>query len=171
MSSLMIIFRLVHILAGIFWVGGIVMLSWFIMPAQSALGQAGMVFMQELMMRRRARFYITTAMLLTVLSGLFMYVRLAMTTDGEWTSSTMAKVLGVGAVAALIAGGIGSAVGGSTAKKMGELGATIQAAGGTPSEAQRAEMAALQARAKKSLRIVALLLIFTAIAMASARYL
>lgn len=170
MSALMIILRLIHILAGIFWVGGIVMLAWFIMPAQSALGQAGMVFMQELMMRRRARFYITTAMVLTVLSGLFMYARLAMTTDGVWAASTMAKVLGVGAVAALIAGGIGSAVGGSTAKRMGELGAAIQAAGGTPSEAQRAEMAALQARAKKALRIVALLLVFTAIAMASARY-
>jgi hypothetical protein len=171
MSALMIVLRLVHIVAGILWAGGIVLLSWFIMPAQSALGQAGMVFMQELMMRRRARLYITTAMVLTVLSGLFMYVRLAMTTDGAWAASTMAKVLGIGAVAAIIAGGIGSAVGGSTARKMGELGATIQAAGGTPSEAQRAEMAALQTRARKSLRTVALLLVFTAIAMASARYL
>jgi uncharacterized membrane protein len=168
-NALMIVLRLVHILAGIFWAGGIALLSWFILPAQSAVGQAGMAFMQELMMRRRARFYITMAMVLTVLSGLFMYARLAMTTEGVWAASTTAKVLGVGALAAIIAGGIGSAVG-RTAKKMAQLGATIQAAGGTPSEAQRAEMAALQARAQKTLRIVALLLVITVAAMASARY-
>jgi uncharacterized membrane protein len=169
-NALMIALRLVHILAGIFWAGGVALLSWFILPAQSAVGQAGIAFMQELMMRRRARFYITTAMVLTVLSGLFMYARLAMTTEGVWAASTTAKVLGVGALAAIIAGGIGSAVGGSTAKKMAQLGATIQAAGGTPSEAQRAEMAALQAHAQKALRIVALLLVITVAAMASARY-
>lgn len=168
-NALMIVLRLVHILAGIFWAGGIALLSWFILPAQSAVGQAGMAFMQELMMRRRARFYITMAMVLTVLSGLFMYARLAMTTEGVWAASTTAKVLGVGALAAIIAGGIGSAVGG-TAKKMAQLGATIQAAGGTPSEAQRAEMAALQARVQKALRIVALLLVITVATMASARY-
>ncbi|MEP6602095.1 MAG: hypothetical protein ABJB49_09855 [Nitrospirota bacterium] len=170
-SALMIVLRLVHIFSGIFWAGTAALLAWFILPAQTALGQAGAAFMMDLMLRRRLRAYLMTAMILTLLSGIAMYAYLAMTTHGMWARSTTAMVLGVGAVVGIIAGGIGGSIGSATAKKMAQLGATIQAAGGQATDAQRAEMAMLQARSHQALRIVSLLLIITIAAMASARYL
>ena len=116
-SALMIVLRLIHIFSGIFWAGSVALLVWFILPAQLVLGRGAMPFMQELMMRRRLRVYVTIAMIVTLLSGLAMYARLAMTTHGQWAGSTPGKVLGIGALAAIIAGGIGGSVGASTARK------------------------------------------------------
>lgn len=170
-SSLMIVLRLVHIFSGIFWAGTAALLAWFVLPAQSVLGQAAGAFMMELMLRRRLRVYLLTAMILTLLSGIAIYAHLAMATDGAWARSMTGKVLGFGALVAIIAGGYGGTVGGKAAKRMTEIGAAVQAAGGLPTEAQRAEMAMLQARSHQALRIVSLLLIITIAAMASARYL
>ena len=170
-SALMIMLRLVHIFSGIFWAGSVALLVWFILPAQLVLGRGAMPFMQELMMRRRLRVYVTIAMIVTLLSGLAMYARLAMTTHGQWAGSTPGKVLGIGALAAIIAGGIGGSVGASTARKMSQLGAKIHASGGPPTDDQVAEAAATIGRFRSALRIVALLLIVAIAAMASFRYL
>lgn len=170
-SALMIVLRLVHIISGVFWVGAVLLVAWFILPSQSVLGQAAGVFMQELMMRRRLRLYLMVTMILTILSGLVMYARLSMLTQGAWAASTTGRVLGVGALAAIIAGAIGGISGARTARKMGELGAAIQAAGGQPTETQRSEMAAIMSGAQSKLRIVGVLLLITVAAMASARYL
>ena len=52
-----------------------------------------------------------------------MYTWLAMETDGAWARSRMGVALGVGAVAAIIAAGIGGAVIGRVGNKMAALGA------------------------------------------------
>jgi uncharacterized membrane protein len=170
-NVLMIVLRLIHIISGVFWAGTAMSIAWFILPTQRALGQPGMAFTQELMFRRRLRAFALGAMALTILSGLTMYARLAMLNHGVWASSTTGIVLGIGAVAAIIAGGIGGGVIGRIGKKMMKLGAAIQAAGGQPSEAQRAEMQALQMRVLRLYRITAVLVLIAVATMASARYL
>jgi hypothetical protein len=110
-------------------------------------------------------------MALTILSGLAMYGRLAMLTDGAWAASRTGMVLGIGAVAAIIAGGIGAGVTGRLGKRMMALGSAIQASGGPPTEAQKAEMEMLQGKLRNAFRIVAVLVLIAVIAMASARYL
>jgi hypothetical protein len=52
-----------------------------------------------------------------------------------------------------------------------ELGGQIQASGGPPTDAQKAEMEALQDRMQGAFRTVAVLLLIAVAAMASARYL
>jgi hypothetical protein len=52
-----------------------------------------------------------------------------------------------------------------------ELGGQIQASGGPPNDAQKAEMESLQGKMQSAFRAVAILLIVTLAAMASARYL
>lgn len=168
-SALMIVLRLIHIFSGIFWAGGIALLVGFILPAQLVMGRSVMPFMQELMMRRRLRAYVTTAMILTLLSGLTMYARLAITTHGQWPGSNTGKVVGIGALAAIIAGGIGGSVGASTARKMSQLGERI--GGAPPTDEQAAEAEAIISRFRNALRIVALLLIIAIASMGSARYL
>ena len=85
-NALMIVLRLVHILGGIFWVGTAVLIAWFFIPAHRSTGAAGMIFIQELMIRRKLRFYLTLAMILTILSGLGMYARLIAVSQGQWAS-------------------------------------------------------------------------------------
>lgn len=170
-SALMITLRLIHIIAGVFWGGAAMVAAWFILPAQRALGPSAMPFMNELMMRQRLRTFALSAMVLTILSGLTMYARMAMITHGMWARSTMGMVLGVGAITGLIAGGIGGGVVSTLGKKMMAIGAAMQAAGGTPTETQRTEMQLLQAKMARAYRATAILLLITIAAMASARYL
>ena len=170
-SQLMIVLRLIHIICGVFWAGTAMTVAWFILPAQRALGQPGMMFMQELMLRKRLRVFMLSAMGLTILSGLAMYIRVSMQTHGAWARTPMGMALGVGAVAAIIAGAIGGGYVGSRTKKMMALGATIQSSGGPPTEEQKAEMSALQSSIAGAFRITAILLVIAVAAMASARYL
>lgn len=170
-SALMIVLRLIHIICGVFWAGTVMSFAWFVLPAQKALGPPGMTFIQELMVRQRLRAFVIGAMMLTILSGLTMYIRTAVMTHGQWTSSTNGIVLGIGGVAAIFAGGIGGGVVGSIGKKMMALGGQIQAAGGTPTEAQRGAMEVLQSRGVLAFRVTAVLVLIAVSAMASARYL
>ena len=110
-------------------------------------------------------------MILTILSGLAMYGRLAMVTDGAWAASATGMVLGIGAVAAIIAGGIGGGVIGRIGQKMMTLSAAIQASGGPPTEAQQVELALYQRKMRSGFRTIAILLLIAVAAMASGRYL
>ncbi len=165
----MIVLRLIHIIFGAFWVGGALSVAFFILPAQRAIGQPGMLFVRQLMMGQKFRSYMIGAAVLTILSGLTMYVRYAMA-GSEWSQTNTAKILGVGALTAIIAVGIGTGYTGKIGKKMLELGGQIQASGGPPTDAQKAEMESLQGKMQSAFRIVAILLLITVAAMASARY-
>jgi hypothetical protein len=170
-SALMVFLRLVHIISGIFWVGTVFIIAWFLLPANRTTGQAGMVMMQELMVKRKLSIYLTLAMLLTILSGLTMYGRMIMVTHGEWASSMMARVLGFGALCGIVGGAIGGSVSKATGMKMAAIGKAIQDSGQPPTEAQRAEIATIQSKMEKMMSFVVILLILAVAAMASARYL
>jgi hypothetical protein len=90
---------------------------------------------------------------------------------GGWAQSHTGIILGTGALAAIIAAGIGTGYTGKIGKSMLELGAAIQSSGGPPSDTQKAEMGALQDKMQSAFRIVAILLLIAVAAMASARYL
>ncbi|HXV15583.1 MAG TPA: hypothetical protein VD758_02325 [Gemmatimonadaceae bacterium] len=170
-STMMVILRLIHIIGGVFWVGTVLMIAWFLMPATKATGQSGLAVMQDVMMRQKLSVYLMTAMGLTILSGLAMYVHLSMATNGAWSSSTMGKVLGFGALCGIVGGAIGGSNSRSTGLKMAAIGKAIQESGKPPTEEQRAEIDRLQTSAQKVLRIVAVLLLLAVASMASARYL
>lgn len=170
-STLMIVLRLFHILGGVFWVGTAFLIAWFLIPSHRATGEAGMTFVHEVMIRQKLRVYLAVAMILTILSGLAMYVRIMMVSHGAWGSTTTAKVLGFGALCAIVAGGLGGSVGGATGAKMVALGQSIKDSGQPPTEIQHAQMEAFQDRLQGTMRLVAVLLVIAVAAMASARYL
>lgn len=170
-NALMVVLRLIHIIAGIFWVGTVFLLAWFLLPAQRTTGMAGLSFVEELMMRKKLRIYLILTMVLTILSGLTMYAHYMMASHGEWASSTMAKVLGFGAVCGIIAGGVGASSGKRMGMKMIAMGNEIRGSGGSPSPAQQAQLDALQNKAAGEMKLVAALLVIAVAAMASARYL
>jgi uncharacterized membrane protein len=170
-SVLMILLRLIHIIGGVFWVGTVFLIAWFLMPAQRATGQAGLTFVEELMIRKKLRVYLIVTMALTILSGLAMYARYMVLTHGQWGSSTMGKVLGFGALCGIVAGGIGSSSGRRTGMKMIAIAEAIRSSGGPPSAAQQAELHAIENKAAGEMKLVAALLVIAVAAMASARYL
>jgi hypothetical protein len=164
-----IILRLIHILGGIFWVGTMVLLAAFLLPSVRTAGREGGRFMQTLMQQQRLQFYLGLAMLLTVLSGITMYARLAAATHGAWAGSRPGIAYGVGAVAAILAAAVGGAIGSSAGRKMLAVGQAIGSA--APSAEQQAELTRLQNRMALGARLAAGLLVIAASAMAVGRYL
>lgn len=164
-----ILLRLIHILAGIFWVGAVFVVAGFLVPTVRELGPQGGRFMQHLAQRRRLPVVLGIAGALTVLSGFAMYARLAASTHGQWAGSRPGIAYGVGALAAILGGIAGGAISGRAARRMAAIG---QASGtAAPSAEQQAEMGRLQGRIALGSRITAGLLAVAAGAMAVARYL
>ena len=170
-SALMVVLRLIHIICGVFWAGTAMASAWFILPASRAMGQPGGAFMQQLMFRQKLRVYVAAAMGLTVLSGLTMYIRMWMITDGAWNASRMGMTLGAGALAGIIAGALGGTAVGKYGQRLMDLGTAVQASGGPPTDDQRREIESLQGKMYSTFRVIAVLLLIAVAAMASARYL
>ena len=169
-TTLTIVLRLVHILAGIFWVGSIFLLVGFLAPAVRTGGPEAGRFMQHLMLRRRLSTFLGIAMGLTVLSGIAMYARLASATHGAWAGSRPGVAFGVGGLAGILGGIVGGMVSGPAARKMAALGQEAAERGGLSAD-QQAEMSRLQSRSAVGSVLTAALLAVAATAMAVARYL
>ena len=162
--------RLVHVLAGVFWVGSAIFMAAFIAPTVRAIGPAGGQVMQHLAQVRKVPVYMMTSMALTLLSGLALYWRASGGFSNAWPGSGPGMTFGVGAVFAILAATLGLTVGMPTAKRLGALGGTIAKGGAPPSSEQMAEMQRLQGRMSAVSALGAVLLVLATAAMAVARY-
>jgi uncharacterized membrane protein len=167
--SITIILRLVHILAGVFWVGTAFLLAGFLVPTMRETGREGGRFIQHLMQQRRLQIFLGIGMLLTILSGLIMYARLAAATHGGWAGTRPGIAYGIGGLAAVLAAITGALIGGSAGRRMAAVGQGLGPGG--PSAEQQAEIARLQGRMGVGIRLTAGLLAVAAASMAVARYL
>ena len=168
--SLILALRLVHIVSGVFWVGSIIFLTWLLTPAARATGQAGVTVMQQLLTVQRMAAYLVTAMLLTVLSGLMLYRHDSVSFGSGWVHTGSGMTFSLGALLAIVGAAIGVFVNLPLGKRIGSLGASIQAGGRAPTAEQGAAMNALQARLGTFSYIAAVLLVLATAAMAVARY-
>jgi uncharacterized membrane protein len=168
--SVVLTIRLIHILAGVFWVGGVLFITGFLMPTMRVVGPAGGPVMAQLTQVRRMPLYLMGATILTILSGASLYWRDATGLQGGWTRSGSGMVFGLGGVLGLVAAGIGMGVNSPAGRRLGALGAAAQARGGPPSGEEQAEMQRLQSRLAVGSRWVSGLLLLATAAMAVARY-
>jgi hypothetical protein len=162
-----IVLRLLHIICGVLWVGAVGMMVMFIMPAVGRTGATGGQFMQHLVKHTKFTVYMPILGVITVLAGFGLYYHDMRVSDGTFARSTMGMTYGLGAVSAILALVVGGAVSGSAANKLQKIAGE---AAGSPSPAQAAEMAALQARMVTGARLAFAFLLITTIAMAVARY-
>jgi uncharacterized membrane protein len=169
-QTITLLLRLIHILAGIFWVGAIFLIAGFLLPTARATGRDGGRFMQHLMLQRRLPIFLAIAMLLTVLSGFTLYGRIVAATQGAWAGTPPGITYGVGGLAAILGALAGMLVSGPAARRMAAIGQQA-AQGAGPSPEQQAEMQRLQGRMVLGSRLVAGFLAVAAGAMAIARYL
>jgi uncharacterized membrane protein len=171
-DGFMLVFRIVHILAGVAWVGSVFLLVFFIQPSATAIGPAAAPFMTELLGKRRLVDRIIALAVFTVVAGLFMYWHdwhLYGSFDA-WIRSRFGSVLTVGAVASIAALAIGVFGTRPSVQRFFALGREVAASGGPPSPEVGAEMAALQGRLRTFARVSLGLLIVAVFCMATARY-
>ena len=73
MNYLMLILRVTHIFAGMFWVGATLTTTFYLRPTLDATGDAGQAVMQHLVQNTRLFTNMTFAGMLTVIAGYTMY--------------------------------------------------------------------------------------------------
>lgn len=171
MDWTMIILRILHILGGVFWAGSAFLLVGVIEPAMRDLGPEAGKFMQRLADRGRMPVYASAAAGINVLTGLVMYERVSGGYSQAWLVTGRGLAITMGTWAGLIAFVVGYLVSGRAARRMGQMGKTVQASGQPPSPEQQEEMARLQGRMAAGGRWVAILLVIAILGMSSAQYL
>lgn len=169
-NGLVILFRILHIGFGVFWVGSIFFFARFLFPAAVALGPQAAPVLGYLTQVKKMPVVLLMGAMTTVLSGLVLFWHDSMGFHGEWMRSRSGMTFSLGGAAAILTVIVGATVNSPTAQKMGELGAAIQKQGGPPTPEQTAQMQALQAKMAVAIKVVATLLLIAVLAMATARY-
>ncbi len=164
------VLRALHIVVGVFWVGSVVFLSMFLTPSIRAAGPAGGAVMQQLMGVRGVPRWLMGAAIVTLLSGFGLYWHDSGGFQSAWLASGPGRVFGLGGALGLVTAIAGMAVNAPTARRMGELGGRLQAAGRPPTPDEQATLAALQSRLSRAGTVTTVLLLIATFLMAIARY-
>jgi hypothetical protein len=110
-SGLLLLLRLVHIVVGVFWVGAVAFIAFFLLPTIQSVGAAGGAVMQQLTQIRRMPGWLTAAGVLTILAGLLLYWHdSAGFGSVQWMRSGPGVTFGLGAVLAIAGTGFHAAV-------------------------------------------------------------
>lgn len=167
MDYLVIFLRLVHIAAGIFWVGAALMLNFFIAPAARGTGEAGQQVIRHLMVNARLNSRIAAAAGATILAGALLYWLDSDGLTSAWRSSGPGIGFGIGGVAGFIGFILGIMVGRYN-QRLVRLGSEIKA---PPSPDQMKTLTAIQKSLTRISPLMSLFLILSILFMAAARYL
>ena len=170
MNFLMIILRLLHIIAGVFWVGAALMLTFFISPTVGATKEAGQGFMRHFMGNTKFNLVMWTSAITAVVAGQILYW---IDSDG-FTSAWMHSGPGIGFGGAAGFALLGLIVGvfqNKNSNALAQLGGQIQSQGTPPSPEQAVQLQSLGKALKIGGTLNATFLILATIGMAIARYL
>lgn len=166
MNYILLILRLLHIVAGVFWVGGSLVTTLFIMPAAAANGEPGQRVFAHLVRNAHLVQRFAAAAGLTVLAGAALYWIDSGGLTSSWMRSGPGIGFGIGAVFALIGFALGMRVNVLT-RKIVNLVTVIR---GTPTQGQILELDAAQRRLYVTRVAQDAILIIALICMATARY-
>jgi len=169
-ATFMIVFRVLHIAAGVAWAGSVFLFVVLIQPSAAAIGPAAGPFMMELLGRRKLVTWLLSLGGTTVVAGLLLYWRDADGLDGlaAFASTRYGVALTIGALAAIAAFLVGLFGTRPNARRLLDL--VGRAAPGGPPTAVAQEIAGVQARLKVLARIALALIVVAVVAMATARY-
>jgi uncharacterized membrane protein len=163
---LFVVLRFVHIISGIIWAGGAIMMNLIIAPTIAATGESGKQFAGHLIGKTAFTKLMTASAITTVLAGIILYGLDSNWFQSRWMFTNQGIIFGIGAVSGILAMVFGI-MNGRLIASVGALGAQIQ---GKPTDEQMAALAALR---KRQSIVVPANTIFTFIAiacMAGARF-
>ena len=162
--------RVLHVGAGVFWVGSVLFIAMFLVPALRSVGPAGGAVMRDIVEGRKLPLWLMAASLVTILSGIGLYWVDSDGFQSAWLASGPGRTFGLGGVLALISAVLGMAINAPTARRLGQLGAALRAEARQPTPEEAARMEQLQTRLNRVTLAVAVLLALATLAMAVARY-
>ena len=102
-----LVLRLIHIVAGAFWVGSVFTFFFFVQPAAIAVGPEATKFTYQLLHHRRLPIWIFGSAVVTVLAGLWLLVITSNGLDPEILFRADRLGYTVGGIAAIVTIGIG----------------------------------------------------------------
>ncbi len=169
-ATLMAVLRIIHIVAGVFWVGSAIFVAGILLPTLQAVGPSAGPVMEHLVQVRRLPVRLMVAMILVVLSGIALYWKDSAGFQSAWMRSGPGTVFGLGAILGIASGVVGMATSAPSGRRLTALTTAIKARGGPPTAEELVEIQRLQARMRGAGRLVAVLLVLATAAMAVARY-
>ena len=167
-----IVFRLIHILAGVAWAGGVFLFVVFIQPSAAAVGPAAGPMMGQLLGARKLVDWFLRIAAVTIVAGLILYVKIVSDFGslGDLLSTGYGVALTVGMLTAIAAAFFGMFVTRPNVRRLLGIQHSIADSGVPPTPEQGAEIAQIQRTLKIYARVSLALLVVTVAAMATARY-
>jgi hypothetical protein len=171
MDWFLILLRLVHIGAGIFWVGSAFAFFLFIQPAVRSLGpDTEGAFMGQLSRVQKFPMIILGSTILTIGAGLILYLRDAGGVQ-LWLGSATGVGFTIGAAAAILAFSLGPSVILPSIGRLDAIGQTLAAEHRPPTAEEGATIQAMQARLGTFGKVDLVLLGVAVLFMSTSRYL
>lgn len=167
----MLLFRILHIVGGVLWVGMAFFTAYFLMPSMAEAGPDAAKVMAGLQ-RRRILTVIPALGLVTILAGLWLLWKASFGLQHDYLVSPAGHTFTIGGAVAIVGFIFGVGV---MRPAMLKAAALMQTIGELTSDADRqagmAEIGRLRTRAGTTGRFVGVLLVLAVAAMAVARYL
>lgn len=169
MDVMLIAGRLVHVMAGIFWVGAMMFVAFYLVPALRDVGPDAGKMMVALRQRGFMR-VIPVMAVLTLLSGFWLFWRVSAGAPSHYLFTGPGHVYAVGGLVAVIAFAIGISVTRPAMLRATALAEAMATASPAEREGMMSEAQAARERGARWGRVVAWMLVFSALAMAVGRY-
>jgi len=169
-NTVVLVMRFAHVFFGALWVGMMAFQVLFLMPA---LGEAGpdSAKVMGALARKKIPVILPIFALITLISGMWLFNRLAGGNMGALMATPMGKAFAWGGAAALIAFLVGVIVMRPAMMKSMRLAESLPTAPPDERASRSAELQRLRARGATLGKVVNVLLLFALAAMAIARYL
>jgi uncharacterized membrane protein len=169
MMAEVIVLRLVHILGGIIWVGGMTVMAFFVMPVLTGLGPAAGPVMAGLN-QKKFPVIMPIIALLTILSGLRLLMIDSASFEGSYFQSPVGRMFAMAGGLAILAFLFGIIVVRPVMMKSMALGQQMASADATQKAKLEQEMGSLRKRGATANMIIFVMLLLAALGMATARY-
>jgi hypothetical protein len=168
----MIVFRFLHILAGVLWVGSAFLFVGFIGPSAAEVGPSAGPILTAAVKKRKVAKVITGLGGVTVLAGWILWLKnmSQYPSLGDWVTSRFGLVLTIGGVLATISAAVGALGVGRNVERLVDLGGEVAASGGPPTPEQQSRMDQLGKALERHGKTDLVLLLLAVFAMATARY-
>jgi hypothetical protein len=158
-----LIYRIIHVFSGIFWVGTTMFMVAFLEPTIRASGEAGGKLMGRLVSGTRLSLAMGLTGWATAISGLLMYAPL--TNFAPSVVFGLRLPLTLGALAGVAAGMVGTLFQGRASGQLTALNKEIAGAGRPPTPDEGQQIGALQAKIYRGSRLSALLMVAAVLGM------
>jgi uncharacterized membrane protein len=165
-----LVFRAIHITAGVAWVGTIFFFVFFLQPSAAAIGPAAGPMMGQLLGVRKLVDRVLAIAAVTIAAGLVLWIKHAADAGlGDWVTSGYGLGLTIGMVTAIAAVAIGASVTRPNVRRLLALQQEVAAGGAGPNVEQGAAIGAIQGTLKVAARASLALLVVTVVTMSTAQ--